>query len=109
MELVLRSKIAEAVKVLYGSVIDENSIQLQETRKDFNGDYTFVVFPFIKFSKNTPEKTAEDIGNYLVENLPLIAGFNVVKGFLNLVISNEWWVEFFMEFCNLMIFLHPAG
>ncbi|HOU96170.1 MAG TPA: arginine--tRNA ligase [Bacteroidales bacterium] len=101
MELVLRSKIAEAVKVLYGSVIDENSIQLQETRKDFNGDYTFVVFPFIKFSKNTPEKTAEDIGNYLVENLPLIAGFNVVKGFLNLVISNEWWVEFFMEFCNL--------
>ncbi len=100
MELVLRNKIAEAVKALYGGVVDENSIQLQETRKDFNGDYTFVVFPIIRFSKNTPEKTAEDIGNYLVENLSLIADFNVVKGFLNLVISDEWWVKFFTEFCN---------
>ena len=100
MELVLRNKIAEAVKALYGGVVDENSIQLQETRKDFNGDYTFVVFPIIRFSKNTPEKTAEDIGNYLVENLSPIADFNVVKGFLNLVISDEWWVKFFTEFCN---------
>ena len=68
---------------------------MQETRKDFKGDFTLVVFPLLRFSKNTPEKTGETIGNYLVENFPSVSGFNVIKGFLNLEISDAWWIEYF--------------
>jgi arginyl-tRNA synthetase len=71
---------------------------LQETRKDFTGDFTLILFPLLRFSKNTPEQTGESIGNYILENLPSVAGFNVIKGFLNLEISDEWWVEYFCNF-----------
>jgi arginyl-tRNA synthetase len=97
MEIILKDKIIEAVSVLYNSEVSENLIQLQETRKEFKGDFTLVVFPLLRFSKNTPEKTGENIGNYLLELFPLVSGFNVVKGFLNLVISDKWWIEYFAD------------
>ncbi len=95
MEIVLKQKIREAVSVLYNSSVDDNLIQLQETRKDFKGDFTLVVFPLLRFSKNTPEQTGESIGSYLVKNFPHISGYNVIKGFLNLEVSYKWWIEYF--------------
>jgi arginyl-tRNA synthetase len=95
MEIVLKQKIREAVSVLYNSRVDDNLIQLQETRKDFKGDFTLVVFPLVRFSKNTPEQTGESIGSYLVKNFPHISGYNVIKGFLNLEVSYKWWIEYF--------------
>lgn len=97
MEIVLKEKIKEAVKIIYNSEVKDDLIQIQETRKDFKGDFTLIVFPLLRFSKNTPEKTGEMIGRYLTGNFPAVAGFNVIKGFLNLEISDEWWVEYFMN------------
>jgi arginyl-tRNA synthetase len=97
MEIVLKDKIKEAVKVLYNCEATDSLIQLQETRKDFRGDFTLVVFPLLRFSKNTPEKTGESVGNYLITNFPAISAFNVIKGFLNLEISDKWWIEYFAE------------
>lgn len=95
MESILKGKVKEAVKLLYNSDVSDNLIQIQETRKDFKGDFTLVVFPLLRFSKNTPEKTGEDIGNHIVATYAAISGFNVIKGFLNLEISDKWWLEFF--------------
>jgi arginyl-tRNA synthetase len=105
MEIVLKTKIKEAVKILYNCEVADDLIQIQETRKDFKGDFTLVVFPLLRCSKNTPEKTGETIGIYLVESFPAISGFNVIKGFLNLEISDSWWIEYFSmmasEKCHL--------
>jgi arginyl-tRNA synthetase len=95
MEIILKEKIKEAVQILYNSEVPVNLIQLQETRKEFKGDFTLVVFPLLRFSKNTPEKTGESIGNYLLTSFPSVCGFNVIKGFLNLEISDKWWIEYF--------------
>jgi arginyl-tRNA synthetase len=95
MEIVLKQKIKEAVKSLYNAAVEDGLIQIQETRKEFKGDFTLVVFPLLRFSKNTPEKTGETIGSYLVENFPAVADFNVIKGFLNLEISDSWWIDYF--------------
>ena len=100
MEIVLKQKIREALSSLYNAKVDDNHIQLQETRKDFPGDFTLVVFPLLRFSKNTPEQTGESIGNYLTDNFPLISGFNVIKGFLNLEVSYKWWIEYFSALCG---------
>ena len=97
MEIILKDKIKEAVRILYNSEVTNNLIQLQETRKEFKGDFTLVVFPLLRFSKNTPEKTGESIGNYLLTYFPSVAGFNVIKGFLNLEISDRWWIEYFAD------------
>lgn len=95
MEIILKQKVKEAVQVIYNSNVEDDLIQIQETRKDFKGDFTIVVFPLLRFSKNTPEKTGETIGAYIVENYSAVSGFNVIKGFLNLEISDKWWVEYF--------------
>jgi len=95
MESILKEKISGAIKVLFNNDVKDELIQIQETRKDFKGDFTLVVFPLLRFSKNTPEKTGEMIGNYLVSNYSSIAGFNVIKGFLNLEVSNTWWINYF--------------
>lgn len=95
MEIVLRNKITEAVRVLYNNVVPEDLIQIQETRKEFRGDFTLVVFPLLRYSKNTPENTGKSIGNFLQEHLPAVSGFNVIKGFLNIEISDRWWVDYF--------------
>ena len=97
MEIVLKEKIKEAVKIIYNSEVKDDLIQIQETRKDFKGDFTLVVFPLLRFSKNTPEKTGETIGQYLTDNFKAVSGFNVIKGFLNLEISDTWWVDFFRK------------
>jgi arginyl-tRNA synthetase len=97
MEIVLKGKIKEAVKALYNSEVEDNLIQIQETRKDFKGDFTIVVFPLLRYSKNTPEKTGETIGRYLVERFSEVSGFNVIKGFLNLEISDAWWMDYFSK------------
>ncbi|MCU0460669.1 MAG: arginine--tRNA ligase [Bacteroidales bacterium] len=100
MERILKGKIREAIKVLYNSDVNNDLIQIQVTRKDFKGDFTLVVFPLLRFSKNTPEKTGETIGNHLVSTFPAISGFNVIKGFLNLEISGKWWTGFFSEMAS---------
>ncbi|HKK40994.1 MAG TPA: arginine--tRNA ligase [Bacteroidales bacterium] len=95
MENVLKDKVKEAVSAIYNCDVDDNLIQIQETRKDFRGDFTLVVFPLLRFSKNTPEKTGETIGMYLLGNSDFVSGYNVVKGFLNLEISYSWWLNYF--------------
>src|SRR5512145_2859787 len=100
MEIILKEKVKEAVKFLYNSEVNDDLIQIQDTRKDFRGDFTLVVFPLLRFSKNTPEKTGETIGNYLVQNFTAITSFNVIKGFLNLEVSNSCWVGYFRELAS---------
>jgi arginyl-tRNA synthetase len=100
MEKILREKIKETVKVLYNSEVENDLIQITETRKDFIGDFTIVVFPILRFSKNTPEHTAEAIGKYLISTFPSVSGFNVIKGFLNIEISKQWWLGAFREMAS---------
>ena len=83
----------QAVKDLYGQDVPEKMVQLQKTKADFEGNLTLVVFPFLKMSKKKPEDTAQEIGEYLEKNCKAVAKFNVVKGFLNLCIASEAWVE----------------
>lgn len=97
MEIILKDKIIEAIKVLFNCEIKTELVQIQETRKDFKGDFTVVVFPLLRYSKITPEQTGEMIGKYLVENFTSVSGFNVIKGFLNLEISNSWWINYIMK------------
>jgi len=97
MEGFLKERIKEGVRALYNADIGDDLIQLQETRKDFKGDFTLIVFPLLRFSKNTPEKTGETLGEYLKTSFPQISGFNVIKGFLNLEISEKWWISYFRE------------
>ncbi len=82
-----------AVKALYGQEVPEKMVQLQKTRSEFEGSLTLVVFPFVKMAKKSPEQTAQELGEYLVANCEAISKFNVVKGFLNLSISNEAWLN----------------
>ena len=92
MEILIRNKVIEALKTLYGQEVDENQVQVQTTRKEFTGDKTVVVFPFLRFSKKTAEQTADEIGNSLVNSIDVISEFNIVKGFLNLVIEKNYWI-----------------
>lgn len=93
LEQKLTEKTAEALQSLYGASSDK--IAFEKTNPDFTGDLTLVVFNFAKISKKKPEDTANDIGNYLKTNVPEIADFNVVKGFLNLVIADSFWLNYF--------------
>ena len=99
----LESKIREAIATAFKnefSAIDEKQIALQKTRKDIQGDYTVNIFPFLRISKTSPEDTANKIGKYLSENLEEVSGFNVIKGFLNLEINNNLWLDFFKQEYN---------
>ena len=88
------SAVAAGIKQLYGQEVPESTIQLQTTKKEFEGHLTLVVFPFLKVSKKKPEDTAQEIGTYLKENLSeVVADFNVIKGFLNLTISSACWID----------------
>ncbi len=87
----------DGVKAIYGQDIPEKMLQLQKTRSEFEGNLTLVVFPLLKISKKKPEDTAQEIGEFLKSNCKSIADFNVVKGFLNLVISNEAWAELLID------------
>ena len=81
-----------AVKELYGQDVPEKMVQLQKTRSEFEGNLTLVVFPFLKISHKKPEDTAQDLGKYIKDNCQAIADYNVVKGFLNLVIDKKAWL-----------------
>lgn len=89
----ISSSALEAIKKLYGQDVPEKMVQLQKTRSNFEGNLTLVVFPFLKMSRKKPEDTAQEIGEYLKANCKAVADFNVVKGFLNLVVAKEAWVS----------------
>ena len=97
IETKLTQGVAEAIKSLYGTDFNVEKIQLQKTRKEFEGDFTIVVFPFLALSKKRPEETAQEIGEFMTANLPVISAFNVVKGFLNISISTAYWAELLNE------------
>ena len=92
-ELILANAVSEAVGALYGQSIEPEKIQVTVTRRDQKGDYTVVVFPIVKISKKNPEQTGKEIGEYLVEKLPILSSSETIKGFLNLTLSKEYWVE----------------
>lgn len=87
----------QAVKTLYGQEVPEKMVQLQKTKREFEGNLTLVVFPFLKISHKKPEDTAQDLGEYIKQNSDAIADFNVVKGFLNLVIDSKAWIGLLNE------------
>jgi arginyl-tRNA synthetase len=92
IEKMLAARVAEAVKACYGVPLSEKEVQLQETRKEFAGDWTVVVFPFTRHSKKSPGETAEELGEYLSREIAEIKEYNVIKGFLNVVISPAYWI-----------------
>ncbi|MFA6593412.1 MAG: arginine--tRNA ligase [Bacteroidales bacterium] len=93
----IASKAVQALKSLYNADVEPSTLQVQVTRKEFEGDYTLVVFPLLRISHSTPDNTAKAIGDYLKAEVPEIEEFNVVKGFLNLSFSNLYWNELFGE------------
>ena len=89
--------VISGLKALYGQEVPEKMVQMQKTKKEFEGHLTLVVFPFLKMSKKGPEQTAQEIGEYLKANDPAVAAFNVIKGFLNLTIASATWIELLNE------------
>ncbi len=93
IETLISQAAAEAVKVLYGMEATEKMVQLQKTRSEFEGNLTLVVFPFVKAARKSPEQTAQEIGQYLVEHCSAVDKYNVVKGFLNLSVGQGAWLQ----------------
>lgn len=94
IEKAITQAVMLGIKTLYGQEVTAQQVQLQKTKKEFEGHLTLVVFPFLRVSRKKPEDTAQDLGTYLKEQLPqVIENFNVVKGFLNLVIASQSWVN----------------
>ena len=89
----LTESVLKGVNELYGVEVPARMVQLQKTKKEFEGHLTLVVFPFLKASKKGPEQTAQEIGDYLKQHEPAVASFNVIKGFLNLTIASSVWIE----------------
>ncbi len=89
---ILTEHIAQAVKELYG-ISAEQQIQLQKTKREFEGNITLVTFPFVKAARKSPEAVAQEIGNYLCDHTTEVASFNVVKGFLNINIDKGFWLD----------------
>ena len=89
----IAAKASEAVKAIYGADIEASSLQVQPTRKEFEGDYTLVVFPLLRTTRQSPDATGDAIGSWLVGNCKEISAYNSVKGFLNLSLSNDYWKE----------------
>ena len=89
----IAAKASEAVKAIYGADIEASSLQVQPTRKEFEGDYTLVVFPLLRTTRQSPDATGDSIGSWLVGNCKEISAYNSVKGFLNLSLSNDYWKE----------------
>ena len=94
MEQRLAQATSELIQELYGQVLEVGKITVQKTRNDFKGDFTIVTFPIARFSKKSPEQTADELGTALTEKLEELSGFNVIKGFLNLELSDEFWLNF---------------
>ena len=99
-ESFIAGKAVLAIKDLYNSDIEPSSVQVQVTRKEFEGDYTLVVFPLLRVSHSSPDATGKAIGDWFTANVPEISGFNVVKGFLNISLSQLWWNELFSSIAS---------
>ncbi len=97
IENIIQEGLKTALAELYDFTPAESQIQIQNTRKDLEGDITVVVFPFLRFSKKSPEQTGDEIGAYLVKNIEFVNSFNVIKGFLNLEIKSSFWVDSLLE------------
>lgn len=95
IEKTLQNSIQNALKQLFE--VEENHIALQPTRKDFEGFYTFVVFPYVKALRKSPQEIGNGIGNYLLENTSIVSGFNVIQGFLNISIADATWLHVFSQ------------
>ncbi len=93
IEVQIVSSVIDGIKALYGQDAAAAQVQLQKTKKEFEGHLTLVVFPFLKMSRKGPEQTATEIGDYLKANCPAVAAYNVIKGFLNLTISSDCWID----------------
>jgi arginyl-tRNA synthetase len=93
IDILIRNEVAKALGKLYSVEVESEQVQTQMTRKEFEGDLTVVVFPYLRHSKKGPEQTGAEIGDYLVENVSEIEKYNVVKGFLNIVVSTKYWVD----------------
>ena len=93
----LVASVISGLKALYGQDVPAAQVQLQKTKKEFEGHLTLVVFPFLRMSKKGPEQTAQEIGEYLKANEPAVAAFNVIKGFLNLTVASATWIELLNE------------
>jgi arginyl-tRNA synthetase len=100
IEAILQTHIAKALHSLYSADVEANTLKMETTKPDFAGDYTFVVFPFLRVSKKKPEETAIDIGEHLKTNCSEVENYNVIKGFLNLEITNSYWVKTFVTDIN---------
>lgn len=94
MEKKLKEFVVAAIASLYGKQLSDELVQVQETRKEFTGDFTIVVFPLLKYSGKSPEVTAGEIGNFIVDNFIEVKEFNVIKGFLNLSLKDSVWIQF---------------
>ena len=93
IETRLATAVANGLKALYGQDVQPEQVQLQKTKREFEGHLTLVVFPFLRLSRKSPEQTAQEIGQNLKDNEPAVAAFNVIKGFLNLTIDSAMWIE----------------
>ncbi len=100
IEKIIADRTSEAMREIFGQQTDPALISVQKTHPEFTGDLTVVVFPLTRISKKSPEETGKLLGNYLATHLDEVEGFNVVKGFLNLEISQEYWLKFFREHMN---------
>src|SRR6202012_1275906 len=99
----------KAVKALYQTEISANDVSLQETRKEFEGQVTIVTFPFVKFSHKSPEQTGTEIGEFLLNELADVSGFNVIKGFLNISITDEYWIgQLYNQIAQPAFGVYPA-
>ena len=90
----IQSGVMEVVKELYGASLAPDELTISPTRKEFTGDYTLVVFPFTRFVKKKPEDIGNELGNALLGKVAYLQGFNVIKGFLNLELSDQFWKDF---------------
>ena len=101
IENFISDAVRRSVEALYGT-LDGEQLQIQKTRKEFEGDYTLVTFPLLRRSRKSPEATATEIGEYMAANVPEIASFNVIKGFLNLSLDSAFWAARFAEVADWM-------
>lgn len=110
LQQILQKEVYSAIDKLYSTTVEQSQITFQETRKEFEGDITLVVFPFTKISKKGPEQTAQDIGEYLKQHCSIVQSYNVIKGFLNVVINNHFWLSYFQQIskCGFSLKLDQA-
>ena len=98
--LTIKNSIYTSVLSLYEDKNIRDLVTVEETKKDFEGDLTIVVFSLLKFSKKSPEETADFVGEYILKNTPYFENYNIVKGFLNLIIKQKYWLVLFKKWLS---------